>query len=79
MKDIGILPGDILIVDRSLEAKDGKIIIGMINGEFTVKRIIRLGKKIFLQPENAKYKPVEITEGMDFEIWGVVSYSIHKY
>jgi DNA polymerase V len=79
MKDIGILPGDILIVDRSLEAKDGKIIIGVINGEFTVKRIIRQGKKIFLQPENAKYNPIEITQEMDFDIWGVVSYSIHKH
>lgn len=78
MKDAGILDGDILIVDRSLDAVDGKIIIGVVNGEFTVKRIIKKGKKIFLQPENESFKPLEITEEMDFIIWGVVTYAIHK-
>lgn len=78
MTNAGILNGDILVVDRSVNPHDGMIVIGVINGEFTVKRISRQGKKLFLQPENEKFRPVEITEGMDFQIWGVVTYAIHK-
>ncbi len=78
MIDAGIFNGDILIVDRSVEATNGRIVIGVINGEFTVKRIIKSGKKVFLKPENEKFKPIELTEDMDFKIWGVVIYTIHK-
>lgn len=78
MVNAGICDGDILIVDRSVEAADGKIVIGVINGEFTVKRILKKGKKMFLKPENEKFTPIEITEDMDFKIWGVVVYTIHK-
>ena len=65
-------------MDRSLEATDGKIVIGIVNGEFTVKRISKRGRKLFLMPENEKFKPIEITEDMDFKTWGVVVYAIHK-
>jgi len=78
MINAGINNGDILIVDRSLEPTNGKVVIGVINGEFTVKRILKKGKKIFLSPENEKFKPIEINEDMDFKIWGVVVYTIHK-
>lgn len=78
MVNAGIFDGDILIVDRSLEATDGKVVIGVINGEFTVKRIMKKGKKLYLLPENEKYNPIEITEDMDFKTWGVVVYTIHK-
>ena len=78
MINAGISDGDILIVDRSLEPSDGKVVIGIINGEFTVKRIVKKGKKIFLKPENENFKPIEIIEDMDFKIWGVVAYTIHK-
>ncbi|MCF8298570.1 MAG: translesion error-prone DNA polymerase V autoproteolytic subunit, partial [Saprospiraceae bacterium] len=79
MTDAGINDSDILIVDRSIEPSDGKIVIGVVDGEFTVKRIVKKGKKLFLQAENKDYKPIEITEDMDFKIWGIVSYAIHKY
>ena len=78
MIDAGVYDGDILVVDRSIEPSSGKIIIGVINGEFTVKRIIKKGKKIFLQAENKDYISIEITEDMDFKLWGIVSFSIHK-
>lgn len=78
MINAGISDGDILIVDRSLEAVDKRVVIGLINGEFTVKRIQKKGKKLFLVPENEKFNPIEITEEMDFKIWGVVTYAIHK-
>ena len=78
MINAGISNGDILIVDRSLEPNDGKVVIGVINSEFTVKRISKKGKRLFLNPENENFKPIEINEDMDFKIWGVVTYTIHK-
>lgn len=78
MKGAGIHDGDLLIVDRSAPVADNKVVIGVVNGEFTVKRIRRKGEKTFLLPENPAYKPIEITAEMDFSIWGVVVYTIHK-
>jgi DNA polymerase V len=78
MINAGINDGDILIVDRSLEPADGKVVIGVINGEFTVKRIRKRGKRLFLEPENESFKSIEITEDTDFKTWGVVVYAIHK-
>ena len=78
MVNAGIFDGDLLVVDRSVEPSDGKIVLGVLNGEFTVKRIVKKGKKLILTPENENYKPIEITEEMDFQSWGVVTFSIHK-
>lgn len=78
MVNAGIYDGDILVVDRSLQASDQKIIIGIIDGEFTVKRIRKKNGQVWLLPENDEYQPVKITEEMDFRIWGVVTYAIHK-
>ena len=77
MIDAGIHSGDILIVDRSLEPKNNKIIIAALDGELTVKRIKKTKNKLFLVPENNQYLPIEITNEMDFSIWGIVIYVIH--
>lgn len=77
MTNSGIYSGDLLIVDRSLEPKDGNIVIAVIDGELTVKRLRYVKNKLSLLPENPKYKPIEITESMNFEVWGVVSTVIH--
>lgn len=74
----GIHHGDILIVDRSLEPIHGKVVIASLNGELTVKRLHREGKKIQLVAENNAYPPIEITEEMDLRIWGVVTNVIHS-
>ena len=74
----GISDGDMLIVDRSLEATNDSIIVAIINGEFTVKRISKSNQCLYLMPHNTSYNPIEITEEMDFEIWGVVTHSIHS-
>ncbi|MFN8713474.1 MAG: LexA family protein [Bacteroidota bacterium] len=78
MTGAGINDGDLLIIDRSAVVTDKKIVIGVVNGEFTVKRIRKKGLQLFLEPENANYQPIEITAEMDFSIWGVVTYVIHK-
>ncbi len=78
MIDVGIHTGDILIVDRSLNPKEGSIVIAVINGELTVKRLHYIQNKLFLYAENKNYQPIEITEEMNFEVWGVVSNVIHS-
>ncbi len=78
MINAGIHDGDILVVDRSLEPSNNKIVIGVVNGEFTVKRLLKKNNKLFLIPENSEYKPIEINETMEASIWGVVTYTIRK-
>lgn len=78
MTGAGIYPDSILVVDRSEEPKSGKIIIAVINGELTVKRLQKGKDEVQLLPENPNYLPIYITPEMDFSIWGVVTYVIHK-
>ncbi|MBS0615914.1 MAG: translesion error-prone DNA polymerase V autoproteolytic subunit [Verrucomicrobia bacterium] len=76
MKDAGITSGDLLIVDRAEPARDGAIVVAIVSGEFTVKRLRKENGVFFLMPENKKFPPIEVTE--DCEIWGVVTFVIHK-
>ena len=78
MIDAGIHPGDILIVDRAIEPVDNSVVIVAVHGELTVKRIRKSGSKLFLVPENGCYEPLEVTEEMDVEVWGVVTTVIHS-
>ena len=78
MKNAGIQSGDTLIVDRSLEASHGKIIIAAINGELTVKRLSRQQGQVKLLAENPAYEPIDITIEQDLVIWGVVTHVIHQ-
>lgn len=73
----GIHDRDILIVDRSLEPVNGKVVIAAVNGELTVKRLRKEGHRLQLVAENDAYAPIDITEEMDFRIWGVVTAVIH--
>lgn len=79
MKDAGIHSGDILVVDRSLEAHSGKIIVAIVEGEFTVKRFEKRKDKVFLVPENKDYSELEIKEHMDFQVWGVVKSVVREF
>lgn len=78
MIEAGIRPDDILIVDRSLEAANNKIIIAIVNGELTVKRLSIVDDIYWLMPENPQFDPIRIDVDIDFVIWGVVTYVIHK-
>lgn len=79
MTGAGIYNGDLLVVDRSLDAKSGSIVVAVVNGEMTVKRLWMRGRHIRLVPENPAYKPIEIRDGLDLVIWGVVAHVIRSY
>ena len=79
MINAGIFPGDIMIIDRSITAKSNDIIIASLDKEFTVKRFIKNSNGFFLYPENPDYPVIEVTKSDDFVIWGVVTYTIHKF
>ncbi|MFB0510118.1 MAG: LexA family protein [bacterium] len=78
MINAGIHSGDILIVDRALEPTDNKIVIAVLEGELTVKRIRKIKDKLYLASENPDFSPIEINQEMNFEVWGIVTYVIHK-
>lgn len=78
MRDANIHSGDVLVVDRSLQPKNRDIVVAVLNGEFTVKRISKRGDQLFLASENSRFSPIEVREGEDFQVWGVVTYVIHK-
>ncbi len=76
MKGAGINHDDILIVDRSVKPMDGKIVIAVVDNELVVKRLKIDHDKYYLVPENPDYQTIEITEFMEFQIWGVVVSSV---
>ena len=73
MQDAGLNDGDLLVIDRSLEPRDGKIAVCFIDGEFTVKRIKIDKDAVWLMPENENYKPIKVTPDNEFIIWGIVT------
>ncbi len=78
MTGVGIFPDDILVVDRSLKPKNGSIIIAVIDGELTVKRLSLYQGRVQLLSENPRYNPIVIPDEASLDVWGVVSYVIHS-
>ena len=82
MEGAGIDSGDIIVVDRALEPRDGDIVVACINGEFTLK-YIDLSKKdkgiVCLRPDNDRYEPIYMHEGDELIVWGVVSSVIKRF
>ena len=74
----GIFEGDALVIDRSIEAKHGNIVLAVLNNDFTVKRLYRRGGVVKLIPENKLYPPIAVKDGEELVIWGVVTYNLHK-
>jgi DNA polymerase V len=74
----GLEDGDLLVIDKSLDSENGRIAICLIDGDFTVKRIKKEKNKLYLMPENKKYKPIELKEESELVIWGIVEYVIKK-
>ena len=78
MLEAGIDDGDLLVIDKSLSPENGKIAVCFIDGDFTVKRIVKEKGKLYLKAENKKYKSIKIKEGNELIIWGIVEYVIKK-
>lgn len=78
MMDLGILDGDLAIVDRSLKPKSGDVVIAALDGELTVKRLTRQGGGIVLAPGNPEYAPIPVGPDQDLVIWGVVTFVLHR-
>jgi len=79
MINAGIKDKDLIIVDKSLIAKPGNIVIAMIDGEFTIKRLSIKNDELYLKAENHNYPDFRFRNHIDVQIWGVVIYSIHSY
>lgn len=78
MRDAGILASDIIVVDRSLRPISGDIIVGALNGEFTVKTLLRKNGQLILHPENSEYQDILIGSEEDFTVFGVVTGVVRK-
>jgi DNA polymerase V len=79
MVGAGIFDGDLLVVDKSLSPKSGDIIIAIMDGDLTVKRLEKRGKKVLLKPENPRFKEIELKEGQELQVWGVVTSTVKKF
>lgn len=79
MVGAGIFDGDLLVVDKSLAPASGDIVIAVMDGELTVKRLIRLGGRVILRPENPRFKDIELREGQELQVWGVVTSCVKKF
>ena len=78
MTKANIQSRDVLIVDRSVEPEHNNIVLAVIDGEFTVKRLAVNNGSLYLSPENDNFTPIKITKEMDFLVWGVITHIIHK-
>lgn len=79
MSGAGIQAGDLLVVDRAREPQSGSIVIAVVDGELTVKRLRVEKKRVRLVPENPAYRPIEVGRGTDVVVWGVVAHAIRSY
>jgi len=79
MQDVGINDGDLLVIDKSLEPRNGKIAVCYIDGNFTLKMIKIEKDCCWLMPANKDYEPIKVTEENDFIVWGIVTYVIKAF
>jgi DNA polymerase V len=78
MKDVGIYPGDTVIVDKSLEARNHDVIVAVVDGCLTIKILELRDGQTWLLPANPAVEPLLITKYMNFEVWGVVTYGVYS-
>ena len=79
MQGAGILDGDKVVVDRSVPARHGHIVIAVVDGEFTLKRLYQRHNRLELHPDNSDFQPIRLTPGKQLEIWGVVVGTVRRY
>ena len=80
MKGCGIDDGDLLVIDKSIEPREGDIVVAFIDGEFTLKKVKPEpdGSCLWLMPANEDYPPIKVTEDNHFVVWGVLTYNIKR-
>ncbi len=78
MRDLGIFDGDLLVVDRSVPATHGCVVVAVINGEFTVKQLLYTAQGKALRAAHPDYPEIAVTAEHDFSIWGVVQWNVHR-
>lgn len=78
MAGIGLVEGSYLVVDRSIPPRSGHVVVAIVNSEYTVKRLIRLGHTIELHSENPNYAPIVFSDGDELTVWGVVTGWAHR-
>ncbi len=78
MNNAGIYNNDLLIIDRSINPKPGHIVVALLDGEFTLKRLIKKQDNYYLKADKKNYPAINLYEYIDIEIWGVATYSIHE-
>lgn len=79
MTGANIHDGDILVVDRSLTPKNGSVVLAVLDGEFLVKRFYQSGNRVELHAENQRYPPIVIDDERQFELFGVITFSIYRH
>ena len=79
MEGAGIFHGDTLVVDRSLEPRDKDIVVAAVDGELTVKRLRKQGGRVVLVAESPHYPSIELCDGRECVVWGVVTSAIHRF
>ena len=79
MMGAGIFDGNLLVVDKSLAPSSGDIVIAFLDGELTVKRLIKRGDKVILKPENSRFREIELKDGQELQVWGVVTSTVKKF
>lgn len=79
MRDAGIVDGDKVLVDRSVQAKHGQIVVAVVNGDYTIKRLHSVAGCVELHAENPEFLPRKFQDGEQFEVWGVVVGVIRRY
>ena len=78
MAGIGLVEGSYLVVDRSIPPRSGHVVVAIVNSEYTVKRLVRLGQVLELHSENPAYAPIVFVEGDELTVWGVVTGWAHR-
>ncbi len=79
MHGLGIFDGDLLVVDRAVQATSGSVVIAVVDGEFTVKQLLNMPNGPVLRAAHPDYPDMHIRPEQDFSIWGVVSWNVHKH
>lgn len=79
MTGAGIFDNDLLVVDKSINPISGDIVIAVVDGDLTVKRLVKRGEVITLKPENSRFQEIEFKEGQELQVWGVVTSTIKKF